>query len=76
MKEKWGKGKSLTLGSFWTGLHRVMVYPANRSLGLRGPRTETVQEEIKDTIVHQLSITRAVKKSQYNKNNRLACEQR
>ena len=43
-----------------------MIYPANRSHGLRGSRSETplsVQEEIKDTIVHQLSTPRREKKS-------------
>ena len=38
--------------------------PANRSQGLRGSRNETplsVEEEIKDTIVHQLSTPRGVK---------------
>ena len=45
---------------------RVMIYPANRSRGLRGSRSETpltVQEEIKDTIVHQLTTPRGVNKS-------------
>ena len=45
---------------------RVMIYPAKRSQGLRRSRSETplsVQEEEKDTIVHQLSKPRGVKKS-------------
>ena len=44
---------------------RIMIHPAKRSRGLRGS-SETppsVQEEIKDTIVHQLSTPRGVKKS-------------
>jgi len=43
-----------------------MIYPANRSQGLRRSRSRTplsVQDEIKDTIVHQLSTPRGVKKS-------------
>ena len=43
-----------------------MIYPAKESQGLGGSRSETplsVQEEIKDTIVHQLSTPRGVKKS-------------
>ena len=45
---------------------RVMIYPAKRSQGLRRSRSETplsVQDEEKDTIVHQLSTPRGVKKS-------------
>ena len=44
---------------------RVMIYPAKRSQGLRRWRNETplsVHEEEKDTIVHQLSTPRRVKK--------------
>lgn len=45
---------------------RVVIYPAKRSQGLRRSRSETplsVQGEKKDTIVHQLSTPRGVKKS-------------
>ena len=45
---------------------RVMIYLAKSSQGLRRSRSETplsVQEEEKDTIVHQLSTPRGVKKS-------------
>ena len=45
---------------------RIMIYPAKGSRGLRGSTSETppsVQEEIKDTIVHQFSTPRGVKKS-------------
>ena len=45
---------------------RVMIYSANRSQRLKSSRSETplsVQEEIKDTIVDQLSTPRGVKKS-------------
>ena len=44
----------------------VMIYPAERSQGLRPSTTETspsVQEEEKGTIVYQLSTPRRVKKS-------------
>ena len=43
-----------------------MIYPAMRSQGLRPSASETplsVQEEENDTIVHQLSTPREVKKS-------------
>jgi len=45
-----------------------MIYPAKKSQGLRGSRSKTPQsvqdqDEIKDTIVHQLSAPRGVKKS-------------
>ena len=42
-----------------------MIYPAKRSQGLRPSTSETplsVQEEEKDTIVHQLSTLRGKKK--------------
>ena len=45
---------------------RIMIYPAKGSRGLRGSTSETppsVQEEIKDIIVHQFSTPRGVKKS-------------
>ena len=46
---------------------RVMIYPAKRSQGLRRHSSnETpllVQEKEKDTVVHQLSTPRRVKKS-------------
>ena len=44
---------------------RVMIYPANMSQGLRGSGETplSVQEEIKDTIVHQLSTPRGLRKS-------------
>ena len=45
---------------------RVMIYRAKRSQRLRSSATETppsMQEEEKDTIVHQLSTPRGVKKS-------------
>ena len=45
---------------------RVMIYPAKKNQELRGSRSETplsAQDEIKDTIVHQLSAPRGVKKS-------------
>ena len=41
---------------------RAMIYPAKRSQGLR-LSTLSVQEEENDTIVHQLSTSRRVKKS-------------
>jgi len=43
-----------------------MIYPAKKNQGLRGSRREKpllVQDEIKDTIVHQLSTLTGVKKS-------------
>jgi len=45
---------------------RVMIYPAKKRQELRGSRSKTplsAQDEIKDTIVHQLSAPRGVKKS-------------
>ena len=45
---------------------RVMIYPAERSQGLRPSTSETplsVQGEEKDTVVHHLSTPRGVKKS-------------
>ena len=43
-----------------------MIYPVKRSQGLRSSTSETtlsVQEKVKDTIVHSLSTSRRVKKS-------------
>ena len=43
-----------------------MIYPTKKKQELRGSRSKTslsVQDEIKDTIVHQLSAPREVKKS-------------
>jgi len=43
-----------------------MVYSAKKNHELRGSRSKTplsVQDDIKDTIVHQLSTPRGVKKS-------------
>ena len=44
---------------------RVMIYPANMSQGLRGSGETplSVQEEIKDTIVHPLSTPGGLRKS-------------
>ena len=45
---------------------RVMIYPTKKKQELRGSRNKTtlsVQDEIKDTNVHQLSTPRGVKKS-------------
>ena len=55
---------SITAHAF--GHVRVIIYPAKRSQRLRRSRSETplsLQEEEKDTIVHQLSTPRGVKKS-------------
>jgi len=43
-----------------------MIYPAKKKKELRGSRSKTplsVQDELKDTTVHQLSAPRGVKKS-------------
>ena len=45
---------------------RVMIYPTKKKQELRGSRSKTtlsVQDEIKDTNVHQLSTPREIKKS-------------
>ena len=44
---------------------KVMIYPTKKKQELRGSRSKTtlsMQDEIKDTIVHQLSAPRGVKK--------------